>query len=508
MYKFVDTLPTGSTQSASLSLQTVFNGINLDDALTDEDGSFVTLTVTGRGNTSIARRTISIPNMHGAWEENEGYREPREIVVKYKMKDRTNEGIRKRFDDLKALLVGAKLVLAFTDENAIYYASLSNLEVPEEESNDLVGNITFLCSDPDKYGEEKELYFPSDIVNLFNEGTAEAEPIFELTALKNTTFAMVSNSEDEYNLIGEPADDDIEIVNTKPVILSERGETLDTWTDVGTRIDDFIGGTDSGIDGAMTYDGTGIIARSYGTGSKTHGPALIKEIPAIQDFEVDTIFDTISNFDRDNYRMEVYLFDENMTMLGKIGLNDNHMGFTRRIGLGRVGEYVNSSKRYIISGSTFKRDDLGEVALIYLRVRREGQRFTFYISEIRNGKHYVSYTGNYNDVNNEHQGKLKYIQIYIGSWQDRDRTFRTRINRVNVYELLQEAEDQTPYILFAGDVVEFNHKNNDILINGESRNDLKNFGGSFFDLKKGENTIAVTPEDSFETKVRFRDKFL
>jgi len=54
--------------------------------------------------------------------------------------------------------------------------------------------------------------------------------------------------------------------------------------------------------------------------------------------------------------------------------------------------------------------------------------------------------------------------------------------------------------------VTFDHKNEDILINGEARNDLKNFGASYFKLKKGFNTIVVSP-DTFESEIKFRERF-
>ena len=50
MYGFVDIVPGSGTGSTSLSIQTVFNGINLDEELTDENGRFITLTVSGRSN--------------------------------------------------------------------------------------------------------------------------------------------------------------------------------------------------------------------------------------------------------------------------------------------------------------------------------------------------------------------------------------------------------------------------------------------------------------------------
>ncbi|WP_019377665.1 distal tail protein Dit [Virgibacillus halodenitrificans] len=430
----------------------------------------------------------------------------RYIEVDYEIRGKNRKELRKKIDAFSDLIVTEeKVPIIFGDEpDMTYYCEFAGAEENTERPHigKHQGTITLL-REKHKYGPEKEVILDTTIGNILtNEGTAEAQPIFELEVLAPVTFAMVSNG-DEYNLLGIPGDDDMEVVDTKPLVLSERGETLNTWSTSGVVVDDRF----NDVDGTMTYDGTGIMADTFGTGTKIHGPAIIKEIPPIQDFEIETIFDTISNFDEDNYRMEVYMFDEGMNMLGKIGLNDNNRNFTRRIGLARVGEYAGAGVRYAINGSNYKRDDLQRVALMYLRVRREGQKYTFYISEIRNGKHYATITETFNDVNNEYQGKLKYVQLFIGNWQDRRRTFRTRINSVNVYELKQETIDQTPYIAGVGDIITFDHVNDELLINGEDRKEIKDFGGSFFSLAKGENQLAVLPSGAFNAKVKYRPRY-
>src|SRR5690606_30566953 len=107
MYQFVDTVATDVPKSTLLSLNTIFNNQNLDELLTDDEGSFVTLTVSGRGILPRNIRTTESPYRHGVREKGYTYA-PREIVVKYKLKDRTNEGFRERFNRLNSLLLGSK----------------------------------------------------------------------------------------------------------------------------------------------------------------------------------------------------------------------------------------------------------------------------------------------------------------------------------------------------------------------------------------------------------------
>src|SRR5690606_37443297 len=113
----------------------------------------------------------------------------------------------------------------------------------------------------------------------------------------------------------------------------------------------------------------------------------------------------------------------------------------------------------------------------------------------------------YIDRHNDYQDRLKYVQIHIGKYADTPNAFHPKINHIRVYELSQALVDQTPYIIYPGDIIEFDHATKDIRLNGESRKDLKAFGGSFFKLKKGINTLTVTPESTFNTKITYRERY-
>src|SRR5699024_8596601 len=133
------------------------------------------------------------------------------------------------------------------------------------EDGELSVILTML--DPYIYGPSRTLTFPADIVEVENEGTAEADPVFEMTAKEKATFAMISNNNDEYNLIGKPAEVDEQVVDTRTLLLEERGQTLDSWTGAGTEID---GGV---VAGSLNTDNDGITVPSYGSDtSNWHGP--------------------------------------------------------------------------------------------------------------------------------------------------------------------------------------------------------------------------------------------
>lgn len=460
----------------------------------------------------ISRGLIEVQGMDGAYLESTRI-EPLIINQPIVFETKGDVSALELKDELASWLHTEKAVpLNFDDESdRIYYAVVQNtLADFEKISQFRRGTIEFLVLDGYGYGPEQTLDLP-DISTIENKGTAEADPIFELTAKKKATFAMVSNGaeeDSEYNLIGFPADIDEEVVDQKTRLFSERGETLSTWSEEGTQFDN---GLVTG--GQLGTDGTGIHPLTYGSPGDHkgwYGPALMKEIDPIQDFEVEMRLRANTSRPDELYRIEFYLYDENFNVLGKMAIRDFSVTMDRYAGEGRVGEFLGAGRNYLISQENYLREGTHFHGLV--RMRRIGQQFEFYVARLKTGvdegRHHDILNVNFNDVNNEYQGRLKHVQINIARHTDGPSASVPRINAISVYKLNTVTVDQTPYILDVGDKVLFDHKNEDLLINGEPRNDLKNFGGSFFKLQKGFNNLIVTPSDTFDSEVTFRDKYL
>lgn len=476
----------------------IFNGIEKDY-----------LTVTrGRRRPSwapIQRDLINVTGMAGSYLSGTLTR-ARPIDVPIFLLAENFSDLQKVKEDLAEWLIHDEpKELIFKDEpDRTYYAVVDGELFLDELFEWGQGIITFICPDPYKYGPEQTLDL-SDISTIENKGTAEADPIFELTAIKKATFAMISKGADEdseYNLIGHPVDVDEEVVDTRKLLLEERGQTLDTWTTPPTNVD---GGV---VAGSLSTDNDGITVPSYGADTPNwHGPALMKEVDPARDFEVEAMVQGRTTTVNQTFRIEFYLFDENMNTLGKMAILDNSLGINRKKAEGRIGGSVGVHKNFLISSRNYSYDQDYFYGMI--RMRRVGKSINFYVTRINNNnRHVQSLSETYIDNANEYQGRLKYVQIHIGKYGDTERAYAPKIDHIKVTELAQVTVDQTPYILDVGDKVTFDHKNDDLLINGEPRNDLKNFGGSFFKLAKGENMLIVTPEDTFDSKVTFGDKYL
>src|SRR5690606_5313243 len=197
------------------------------------------IAVRGRG---ITEQELTTVRVIGSNEDYVTYRTkpPRYLEIDYEIRAKNKEELRKKIDAVSAIIeTTEKVPIIFPDEpDMTYYGEYAGVEENVEYHHVGIHRGTiYILRDKYKYGAEKTVETTSDTFIVENSGTAEAEPIIELTATEKATFAMVSNGE-EYMMIGKPAEVDEQIVDTQTRVLTERGETLNTWTSEGTQFED------------------------------------------------------------------------------------------------------------------------------------------------------------------------------------------------------------------------------------------------------------------------------
>jgi len=499
MYGFVDTV-AGGAQSTSMSIQTIFDGINFDQFLTDESGSFMTLTVSGRSNLRNRINTIEVAGKHGVIESDNTL-DPREIIVKYKISDKTNEGFRERYNKLNSLLEGTKKELAFSDEDAIFYATLSENEVPEEDSNELIGTIIFYCSDPYKYGPEQQITFASDTVNVNNNGTAEADPIFQLEVTQPVTFAMIQNQDDEYQMIGRPVETEQTPKERFTQLINDSMSTLVGWGQATTATDGYALGT-------IETDGIRFYPTSFGaaqTPERWQGPGVVKSLPEeVQDFEMNVTVRN-ENIGYGNGMVEVYLLDSLDRQIARIHISDSWKNLDKIVGRVQLGHDENRRFPFITEAPN-KASDWNNFDGI-MKLQRQGARWWFYFARIQDGKRVQVSQMHYTPPNPAwFQERVAKVQIMFRKWPNLTHT-RMGVYHLSFWKMNDLTPNDVPYIANPGDIIMFDHVNDELLINGEDRTDLKDFGASYFKLKKGDNALVVHPPDSFNVTCKHRERY-
>lgn len=480
----------------------LFNGIDLVAYFgkLDKMDKFIVNNIFGRGPITQETMRLSVPGMNGSHLQ--GTRTPDRVLgVKISLRSSSLENMRKDIEDLNSLIAtNIEVPIVFPDEpERTYFGVLDGETIWSEIIYTGQGTLYFTCPDPYKYGPEQPTAIPDDAAIIQNNGTADADPIFELEVLAPVTFAMVQNENEEYQLIGKPADVDTEVVDTRALLLEERGATLDTWQTTPIAVD---GGVASGV---MGTDADGITVPDYGTGDKWHGPGLIKEVTPAQDFEVEMHLQGRTSRENQTFRIEFYLFDEGMNSLGKMSVLDRSTSLHVREAEGRYGP-ITDRGNYPINSNNYQHN--WEFFFGLVRMRRIGNQFEFYVTRITTGtRHVWKLKKTFNDNDGLYQGRLKYVQIHMGRYGTTAIPNSVKINYIKAFEISQATIDQTPYIAGPGDVIIFDHTTDEILINGEDRTDLKDFGADYFKLAKGYNQLVVHPAASFNTNVRYRNKY-
>src|SRR5699024_570009 len=135
---------------------------------------------------------------------------------------------------------------------------------------------------------------------------------------------------------------------------------------------------------------------------------------------------------------------------------DNDKNGNEKKGEARFGEYQGKFENYAISSRNYKyRNDMW---FGMLRFTREGNKMTFYITRINTRNKHVKSIKESVIEDDDLMGKLKDIQIHIVKYEDKSNANAPRILSIKASELNEETAFQTPYIIYDGDTMTFDHE--------------------------------------------------
>jgi predicted phage tail component-like protein len=485
----------------------IFDGTDLANVFTNqEEGTyFIVNNVYGRGVQSVENTLTHVAGMDGSYPSSSRLAS-RRMTIDITMKGTSFNDLRKRIEQLNEILFTRNIdvPIVFNDEpDRVYYGRIDEVTDTIESSYIYQAQLTVICSDPFKYGEEKKLTFSSDIVSFTNQGTAEADPIFEMEVLKPTTFAMVQNQDEQYQMIGRPVDADSTPFEAEELIMHKRMSSTSDWT-AASQVDNGV------VSGTMVSDGNGFVVQSFGTQgqAKWYGPALKTSLPeTLQDFRMEARVENLNGRNQVG-KVEIYLLDINNNILARISMADVWQGYYRNRAASNIRNNESTQSLHRLAETTAEAQ--GELWNNFdgiLRIERVGERWSAYVAKVGNGNlHSARETKNFIDVGNEFQQQVAQIQVHIGIFDNYSPT-AMRIKDLKVWKINNPDDHQIPYIVYAGDVITLDHRTSEILINGEPRTDLKDFGGQYFKLTPGGNQVIVQPSDSFNTNMKYLERY-
>lgn len=154
MYNFTDT--NEILKSYEMGIQTTFNGKTLERELTNENGAFQTVMISGRGVVDQEHQTVDVAGRNGKVFRRKSYKE-REIEITALISGINNSAFRLQFEKLNELLdTNEPSDLIFGDEpDRIYKAQFESADIPDEESNQQIIKLKMICYDPKKLTNKK-----------------------------------------------------------------------------------------------------------------------------------------------------------------------------------------------------------------------------------------------------------------------------------------------------------------------------------------------------------------
>lgn len=328
-------------------------------------------------------------------------------------------------------------------------------------------------------------------------GTARSSPVFKVNVLAPITNLDIV-TDNAYIRLGEPPNVDDTIYNPKTTMLNDDASTTVGWGAGGFNVDD------GQVSGAMTSDGQTFYASDYGVGGAAwRGPAIVKSFPnaeLLQDFETKVML--MSRADRVGGigRAEAYLLASDMSVIGKLSVSmpseRTSNLFTRIDVRGATGKQM-----------LFDRNWRNEHYAFILELSRKGTLFTAKVGQVLDDgttRHLGS--EQFDDYENKYQTKLAAIGLHLGAFSTMPTLQYNRIHHTLVYRLNEDIG--IPYIADEGDEIVIDCADSSIMLNGEDRKDLKDFGATFFDLKPGDNTFSIAPADAVNVEISYKETYL
>lgn len=358
----------------------------------------------------------------------------------------------------------------------------------------------------------------TDAVTTINQGTLDTPFILEAVALKNSPFFMVSDRDDNHFFIGEDSED-VVVKNYRPTVLADEFRTLSGFSRMASTEsipDRYLGGT-AGASFIQNPETWQLNQSSVTQASGWRGGAYSKTFPkAVGDFQFTfkvNVRQTGKNA-KGSGKIGQFIYDDK----GKLMFSVGYQNVTTNKDSGRIlfMAYNEQGDEKMLWGpqvtSALKRIS---VLTIYFKVIRQGDRITMrywcYDNDVTD-KHGRTPSTVLRDVTRVYSDKGKFYQrkasntkigIFRGNGNHRD----LRALGTYIYELLPKPKGASDMIIQQGDTVTLNTETGDILINEEPVMSEKSFSSRYFTLPPGTNNLLITPANTFDTTVYWRDKY-
>lgn len=386
-------------------------------------------------------------------------------------------------------------------------------DIPETNRSAINLKVSVTLTDPYRYAATGSMNTAiSDQVSVVNTGTADTPITVEARALQDSSFFMITKSDEDYFMIG---DDDVTVTpkDYTPKIYHNEFHDLIGWTrqSVGSINDTYLGGT---LGGSYTIannkesfklnnapSGSGWVGASYKR-------PLSKQL---QDFRA-TFKAIIYQKDKGAGKTVQHIYDTENRLIASIGY-DNRFA-SKKSGrfiatlFNETGEQI---KIYDKTNSAFISNM--NIITIYIQITRKGEQFTvrsWLFDETKDPSRkrpLDTVERSYTDAGKFYQRPISSISISTFKYAGAKEMVMNPLGTFNT-EILPKPKGAKDMIIKKGDLITIDTKNFNVVVNEEPFLHEKTFGSDFFNVDKGVSELMIYPTGVFDTTVRWQERFI
>lgn len=218
--------------------------------------------------------------------------------------------------------------------------------------------------------------------------------------------------------------------------------------------------------------------------------------------------------------IELYLFDENGSKLGKVGMYDDNEWYEYTYPMAQIGTRTvlkdntkvpaprsitsteGSNDSYTIKTTNYMSGKLGDYNEFYgewniIRKKVNG-KYVWEVSVIKIKDGVIVKTNK--EINIKYTdlptGKLSYIAVYMGTTGELSNASAVDLTHLEVLELNPQSEVEENIAYFEkGDILDIDFETGKAYLNEIERTDLIDVGSELFEIKTGTNNIKIVSDD-------------
>ncbi|GAB0335385.1 phage tail family protein [Staphylococcus pseudintermedius] len=413
--------------------------------------------------------------------------------------------------------------LQLSKKNWFWYAYFDGpIEVVSINNGFVQFKIQVVLTDPYKYsatGNKNTAI--SDSISVVNAGTADTPINVEARALKDSTNFIIAKDERNYFMIGKSEDANKVTKDIEPFVFNDEFHTtgLSNWrympndTSFGNLLD---GGDAMGGKFKLSKERESIYPENWGNNTQTnwHGPAIYKSLTkSVQDFRIRFKVSIHQGLGIGTGKAVAFLVDENNRTLFSITyVNTSATTNNSQILVYAYNEH-NEARRI------YKRDVPQQLkrlknihAFIFLERKGTNLKVTTYFYDINkdpdrkkplNKDERITV-----DRGNLYQRPARIARLYRGKAAKYSKYLWHSILAFKIQELLPKQSDVTPIEIREGDLIQIDMHRKSVTINDEDALSLKDFGSNYFNVDTGVSELVVYPSETFDTTVKWQDRYL